>query len=112
MSELLRRISLGVGENAQANDNQTLVLCYELFQEAMPGAEKVLEASITNSRPPRDESYFLVQNNPRSVVKKYPENLGLLARLAFDILNSVLVRNRELLNATTLKSFMPILYLI
>ncbi|ODV89751.1 hypothetical protein CANCADRAFT_4376 [Tortispora caseinolytica NRRL Y-17796] len=106
LSELLRRISLGIAENTESNSKSTLQLCYELFQESVPAASK---PEISNT-PARDESHFIVHNNSRNNgIKEYPENKSILANLSFDILSSVLSRSKALFDLASVRQFVPML---
>jgi U3 small nucleolar RNA-associated protein 20 len=111
VEELLRRVELGVLQNASLKNRDILVFCYEIIQEAHKVAPPFEKKGGKKSSAGLVESAYLIQA-PKKVAQAAlhkSEASGKIMRFAIDIVRSVLKKNKELLTPANISGFMPII---
>ena len=110
LNELLRRYLLGLNHNSDAESENILKFCHQLFQQS-----EVSESTQKPKRKVREvnekEEFFLVNLNSKSyTINSYNSLLSsTLQKFALDLLRSVLARHRSFLTVSHLEAFIPFL---
>ncbi|KAJ5545296.1 hypothetical protein N7535_006321 [Penicillium sp. DV-2018c] len=109
LDELLRRISIGLLRNPDAESRDMLVFCYEVIQEAYRDSAPETKETAPKTR---YEERFLVRlqgakrGEHRGTISSHVYKL---TRFAMDVLRAILNKFGSLLTAANLSGFIPII---
>lgn len=106
IDELLRRLGLGLLRNRAINSQAALVLCFELLKQVYGREQRILATPYQDHRKKR----FLINMNSikkSNITHASSSGTHKLARFAFDLLRTVLVRHDGLQTPANLLGFMP-----
>ncbi|ODQ63100.1 hypothetical protein NADFUDRAFT_44383 [Nadsonia fulvescens var. elongata DSM 6958] len=116
VEELLRRFAMGLYRNEEASNRDTLVMCYELYQqvqnieEAKKRSEEMARAKYELNEPDH-EGHFIINLNAKGQNNfgLHAQNLHILVRFVFDTVRAVLGKAENLLTAENVVGFVPLL---
>ncbi|KOH00840.1 Utp20p [Saccharomyces eubayanus] len=111
LSELLRRYLLGLNHNSDAESEDILKFCHQLFQQSEVSESIQKPKRKVRAEVDEKEEFFLVNLNAKSyTINSHNSLLGsTLQKFALDLLRSVLARHRSFLTVSHLEAFIPFL---
>lgn len=108
LDELMRRYALGLNHNAAAASPDILVLCYEIYKQALAANNVAARPQKTLSE---SEKHFMVTLDAKPL--KVQTNSALyqevMQKFAFDLLRTALSRHADLVTVANLAGFLPLL---
>ncbi|CUS22660.1 LAQU0S06e03070g1_1 [Lachancea quebecensis] len=113
LDELMRRYALGLNHNEESSSKDALILCYEIFTQSADFTSKAsgFKPKATDKMKRKDDSFFIVNLNAKDgrVQTETSPNGSVLQKFSLDLLKAVLARNPNLLEASYLEGFIPLL---
>jgi len=105
VDELLRRIDLGLMQNAAVKDRDILIFCHELVTDA----NKIATQSAPSER--KRGSKYLVRKIQHVAHQKLTQEarIGKVMRFGLELLRSVFRKHKDLATAANVEGFLPII---
>ncbi|GMM35566.1 Utp20 protein [Saccharomycopsis crataegensis] len=110
LDELLRRFTLGLNHNSQANTMVGLTMCYEIFNDS----DKLLETTKALRKQTvvkESDDHFLVKLNAKPIKSQleFSQYSNTLRKFSLELLRSILAHNESLVTFANLNGFIPLM---
>ncbi|CCE61523.1 hypothetical protein TPHA_0A04500 [Tetrapisispora phaffii CBS 4417] len=109
LDELLRRYALGLNHNDDANSEEVLKLCYEMFEQS--NVSTMRKKDNRSAEVQEKEDFFMVNLNSKTERVETGSTLyqDTMQKFSLDLLRTVLSKHTNLLNAVYVEGFIPLL---
>ncbi|QPG76911.1 hypothetical protein FOA43_004305 [Brettanomyces nanus] len=109
LDQLLRNFSMGLVKNEESKSKDIIVLCYELYSEALQFVEE--NSKRKEKQTNEKEDYFMVHLDarPQKTKVEYSAYVKTMQKFSFELLRIMINKHEELFKVGYLTEFVPIL---
>lgn len=109
LDQLLQRFATGLVSNEEADGKDILVLCYQIYTEAVNFVENSKRKDSKKVDEKVDQFMVHLDAKPLRTKMEYSVYIHTMQKFSFELLRAAIIRHSQLLNSDYLSQFIPIL---